>query len=196
MRNTIVLFTGLVCSGKSSVARKLYKDITSQDKKATLISIDKYIKKNFPKEGFVFNIETRLKLDKIISTDLISRVQNGTIFIVDGGNVTETGRNYYKSKDLQTLVIYINTPIWICFIRDIKRSLQNKSPIKNWVYLKAIKSKLFKESNRNLIQCITIPYEKPTNPDITLDLSRTSLNSAVYAIERKIGNMKTVNRSK
>jgi adenylylsulfate kinase-like enzyme len=102
-----------------------------------------YIKNNFPKDGFVYDRETRLKLDKIVSKDIISMGNDGTIFIVDSGSILEEGRKLYKSENVKTLVVYIKTPMWVCLLRDIKRSLQNKSPIKNWIYLRAIKSKIF-----------------------------------------------------
>jgi len=177
-KNTIILLSGLVCSGKSTLATVLEKELIKLGRNVERINGDEYIKSNFPKEGFKFDIPTRLKLDQIISKNLIKREPLSTYFIVDLGSITEEGRRFYYSDLVNTILVYVSTPLLVCMFREIIRSIGNKSPIKNWVYLKAIKSKLLGEKDKNLIQGITLPFEEPIKPDFTFDLSRFDMNLA------------------
>jgi adenylylsulfate kinase-like enzyme len=182
MRNTIIILTGYVSSGKSTLANYIEEQLTKIGNKVAKVSGDEYLKRNFPKEGFVFDKVTRIKLDEIISKDLISKPENNTFYIVDLGCIFEEGRQKYFSKNVKTVLIHVNTPLLVCMYREIVRSIKKDSPIKNWVYLKALKSKLLREKNKNLIQGITLPYEIPTDADITVDLSKVRIEDAYEEI--------------
>jgi len=104
------------------------------------------------------------------------------------GSITEKGRMLYYSYKVNTILIYISTPLYVCIFRELKRSLESKSPIKNWVYLKSIKSRLLHEKDKNLIQGITLRFEKPQKYDYIFDLSKISISSAIESLSSGIEN--------
>lgn len=181
-KNTIILFSGLVCSGKSTLAIALEQKLKSMGKNVVRVNGDEYIKANFPKEGFKFDIPTRLKLDQIISNDILNREPSSTYFLVDLGSITEKGRMLYYTDKVNTILIYISTPLYVCIFRELKRSLESKSPIKNWVYLKSIKSRLLHEKDKNLIQGVTLPFEKPIRANFEFDFTKMDVSGAVNKI--------------
>ena len=183
LKSNLVLFCGLACSGKSRIANHLYRTLINKGISVEKIELDIYIKNNFPKKKFIFDIEQRLKLDKIIAENLRNKMQDDKVFIIDAGSPFTAGRFIYQQIFPNTLIVLVDTPLHICFLRDIKRSLRKKSPIKNWIYIKAIISKLFGQ-NKNLLQGISIPFEKPDNAIVIK--SKESTQSASKKIVKSI----------
>lgn len=181
LMSTIVLFTGLAGSGKSTLAKELAHILEDRKTRSRIINGDDYIKSNFSKEGFVFDLETRSKLDLMIINSVKKHYNSKTTYLIDLGNITESGRGLWKKNFPSVFVVYISTPLFICLIRDIKRSLQSKQPLSKFMYLKSLWSRLIGEK-KHLLQGISLPYEKPKDPDIVLDLSRMSIPDAARTV--------------
>jgi adenylylsulfate kinase len=161
----MILLTGLSGSGKSTVANQLeYKLFQNGISTYSLDGDNLRIGLN---KGLGFSEEDR--------TENLRRIAEVGKMMVEAGLVTmgafvspmKADRAMIKSiVGVDNFVeIYINTPLEICEKRDVKG-----------LYAKARRGEISNFTG------ISAPYEKPENPDLTLDTSVLSVDEAVEQI--------------
>jgi len=164
-----ILLTGLPCSGKTTIAKNLQKQLVALNYPSLILDGDSIRKELNSDLGFSAadrfeNIRRIGSLGKIaIEQDLIciasivSPYEKDRIWL----------RNQFKKGSFYE--IYLSTPLEICIKRDVKG-----------MYKKALAGEI---SNFTGIDGI---YEIPKNPDMNFDTSQFSINEIIQTILNNI----------
>ena len=162
----VLWFTGLPFSGKSLLADEVFERITKQGAQVHRLDGDD-VKTLFPLQGFTR--EERNAYLKRMGYFANILQSNGVIVIASFISPFEESRKYNRSNIGRYIEIYISTPLKECKKRD------------PWgLYKKAKKGEL-----SNFIG-VHEKYEKPKNPEITIDLSKLSIKEASKIVLRYI----------
>jgi len=164
-KSLVVWFTGLPCSGKSTLAEVLEKKLFKNKVKTYILDGDN-VRKGLNK-NLGFSPEDR--------EENIRRLGEVSKLFVDAGVVAITAfiSPYRKDRDLaRTLVgkdefieVFVKCPVEVCEQRDVKG-----------MYKKA-KEGLIKEFTG-----ISAPYEEPINPEIVVETDKMSIEECVDKI--------------
>lgn len=172
-----IFFTGLPCSGKSTIARLLYfKLLECQDKKVTLLDGD-IIRQNLSK-GLGFSREDRITNIQRIGFVANEITKHRGIAICSAIAPHEEARKKNRhliSNNGTYIEVYVSTPINICKKRDTKA--------------------LYQKAKLGLLKGFTgvdDSYEKPKNPEITIDTINLSPSKNTDEIIRYLRKYKLI----
>jgi len=167
----VIWFTGLSCSGKSTLANELDKYLNSKGIHTYVLDGDN-VRKGLNSD-LMFSVEDR--------KENLRRVGHVANLFVDAGIVclaafiaplTEDRKLLKEIIGLENFVeIFVDTPLEICEQRDIKG--------------------LYKKARNGEIKDFTgvnAPYEKPQNPDLIIDTSIESVEEAITRIVNHINH--------
>ncbi|CDJ47407.1 sulfate adenylyltransferas-adenylylsulfate kinase, putative [Eimeria brunetti] len=158
-RGLCVYFTGLPCSGKSTLANALEAAILenrSERRKITLLDAD--VVRQHLSKGLGFSREDRSTNVRRIGYIASEITKHGGICIV--ANIApytcdrEFNRRLIEQEGGVYVEVYVCTPLSVCEERDIKH--------------------LYKKARQGIIKQFTgvsDPYEAPQNPELTIDSS-------------------------
>lgn len=170
---TVLWFTGLSGSGKSTISEKLFSVIEERGYEVEHLDGD-VIRDIFPKTGF--SKEERNAHIKRVGF-LASRLQAHKVFVVASfvSPYTEA-RNFVREMCEDFTEIYISTPFEECERRDVKGlyAKARKGEIKNFTGLDD-------------------PYEAPENPELEIDTTDISLDEALQKVLDYLDNHKAEN---
>jgi sulfate adenylyltransferase len=158
-------FTGLPCSGKTTIARELCKEFTDEGRAVTFLDGD--VVRTHLSKGLGFTREDREANLLRIGFVAAEVVKHQGIVICSVISPYEKTREEVRSMigDKKFILIYVNTPIEICEKRDVKG-----------MYAKARKGEIQHFTG------VDDPYEPPLHPDIVLDTSALTLEESVKKI--------------
>ena len=145
-----IWFTGLPCAGKTSISIELEKKLSANDYKVERLDGDN-IRKHLTKDlGFTpedrdTNIERVAYVAKLLS-------RNGVITLCAFIAPSDNQRNHARETIDDYIEVFVDTPLEVCKQRDVKG-----------MYKKAENGEIENFTG------ISAPYEKPENPDITLN---------------------------
>lgn len=159
-QNKIIWFTGLPCSGKTTLAKILYDEILKLKKKVILFDGD--ILRNginsdlgFSESDRTENLRRTMELVKIF-------ISEGYIVIVSQITPKEKQRSMLKDNLSPNLnFIYLNCSLKKCTDRDVKG-----------MYKKAIKGEISNFTG------IDDKYEIPENADLIIDTNNQSVDDS------------------
>lgn len=159
---TVLWFTGLSGSGKSTISERLYELMRDAGLEVEHLDGD-VIRDIFPKTGF--SKEERNAHIKRVGY-LASRLQAHKVFVI-GSFVSpyNEARDFVRSICEDFTEIYISTPFEECEKRDVKGLYEKarKGEIKNFTGLDD-------------------PYEAPVNPELEIDTTDISLDDALQLV--------------
>ncbi|GAB5409678.1 MAG: adenylyl-sulfate kinase [Balneolaceae bacterium] len=159
---TVLWFTGLSGSGKSTITEKVYKIISDLGYEVEHLDGD-VIRDIFPKTGF--SKEDRNNHVKRVGY-LASRLQAHKVFVI-GSFVSpyKEARDFVRSICEDFTEVYISTPYEECERRDVKGlyAKARAGEIKNFTGLDD-------------------PYEAPENPELEIDTTNITLDEAVQLV--------------
>lgn len=163
MRGFTVWFTGLPCSGKSTVARLLQKHLLDRGLPAELLDGDEMRRRltkglGFTKEGRDDNIR-RISF----VANLLTR--NGVATIACAISPYRDIREEARREIGRFVEVYVKCPLEVCISRDVKGMFQ-----------KAISGEI-----RNFTG-ISDPYEEPLNPEVVVETDRESPEASAAKI--------------
>ncbi len=169
-RGAVVFFTGLSGSGKSTIARAVADELRETSRRVTLLDGD----------------EVRQLLSSDLGFDAASRERNIeriawiASLVADHGGIAiaapiapfESGRR--RARELvephgSFVLVHVSTPLEVCEARDRKG-----------LYARARAGEIADFTG------ISSPYEAPTDADVTIDASTTTVEEAVAAVVREI----------
>ncbi|MBN1232201.1 MAG: adenylyl-sulfate kinase [Candidatus Coatesbacteria bacterium] len=161
MNGFCIWFTGLPCSGKTTIADALAKELTDLGLKVERLDGD-VVRKSLCKD-LGFSKEDRDKnIDRVtFVAKLLSR--NEVAVIVSFISPYRKARFDARQSCTNFIEVYMNTPIEICEQRDVKG-----------MYAKARKGEIKDFTG------VDDPYEPPLNPEI--ELKNTSIEESVETI--------------
>lgn len=160
-----IWFTGLPCAGKTSISIELEKKLSAVGYRVERLDGDN-IRQHLTKDlGFTpedrnTNIERVAYVAKLLS-------RNGVITLCAFIAPSEYQRNHARETIDNYIEAFVDTPLDVCKQRDVKG-----------MYKKAEQGKIDNFTG------ISAPYEKPENPDITLDtVNKSASKSAEEVIQ-------------
>jgi len=166
--NTTIWFTGLPCSGKTTIAKELHKTLRSRGYKVEHFDGDNLrntLNKDlgFSKEDRDENIRRVIYLCKLLNKHNIIVLSS---FISPYRKIRNNAR-----KEIDNFVeVFVDCPIDVCIKRDTKG-----------MYKKAMNGEITNFTG------IDAPYEEPKNPDLVLKTNECSIDECVKKILDKIG---------
>lgn len=167
-KNSVLFFTGLPSSGKTTIAKSLIEKIKSEGYSVMLLDGDE-IRDIFKNTGF--DKEARIKHNQDVGKMAVYLQSQGIIPIVSLISPYAEARDYVRSISKDFVEIYVNTPLSICEQRDVKG--------------------LYKKARNGEIKDFTgvhdsAPYEVPKSPEITLDTEILNVDDCVNHILKYI----------
>ncbi|MCL5409205.1 MAG: adenylyl-sulfate kinase [Candidatus Omnitrophica bacterium] len=161
----VAWFTGLSCSGKSTLAKNLDKKLYSMGYHTYILDGDN-LRHGLTKDCD-FSISGRH--ENLRRTGEVAKLMMDAGLIVLCAFVSP----YIKDREMLTQIIgpenfvevYVSAPIEVCASRD-----------KKGLYTKAFQDKNF------LLTGVNHPYETPENPDIIVQTDKLSINESIETI--------------
>jgi adenylylsulfate kinase len=166
-RGFTVWFTGLSCSGKTTVSQKVAEELLKRGMKVEVLDGD-VVRTNLSK-GLGFSKEDRDTNIKRIGfvCKLLSR--NGVVAIGAAISPYRATRDYNRKEIGDFIEVYCKCPIEVCIERDVKG-----------LYRKALAGEIANYTG------ISDPYEEPLNPEVVLETSKEALEESVRKVMRKL----------
>ncbi|MBP7509338.1 MAG: adenylyl-sulfate kinase [Prolixibacteraceae bacterium] len=163
--NTVLWFTGLSGSGKTTIASALEKRLIEEGYKVLLLDGDD-LRKGLNKDlGF----SEADRMENLRRASEVAKLFAGKGFIVLCSFVSPTENLRSMTKeiigDINFTLIFVNTPLDICEERDVKG--------------------LYAKARAGLIPDFTgisAPFEEPVNPDITVNTTKMNVDECVNTI--------------
>jgi adenylylsulfate kinase len=162
-RGFVVWFTGLSGAGKSTLAEALAPELRAAGKRVELLDGD--IVRTHLSSGLTFSREDRdINVARIaFVSHLLAR--NGVVVLVAAISPFRAAREQARRTIGEFVEVHVAPPIEECIKRDVKG-----------LYKKALAGEIPQFTGVN------DPYEPPASPEIEIDTSRLSVESAVGQI--------------
>lgn len=162
-RGFTVWFTGLPCSGKSTLAEALADALRGQGRRVEVLDGD-VIRTNLCK-GLGFSREDRNENIRRVGfvSHLLSR--NGVIAIAALISPYRDIRDEVRRTIDRFVEVYVKCPLEVCMERDVKG-----------MYRQAL------SGERKSFTGVSAPYEEPLEPEIVVETDRASLAECVSQI--------------
>ncbi len=159
---TVLWFTGLSGSGKSTISERVYAILEDEDYEVEHLDGDA-IRDIFPKTGF--SREERNAHIKRVGY-LASRLQTHGVFVI-GSFISpyQESRDFVRDLCDDFTEVYVSTPLEECERRDVKG-----------LYAKARSGEIDNFTG------ISDPYEEPENPELNIDTTNISIDDAVQQV--------------
>lgn len=166
-KGVTIWFTGLPCSGKSSIADAVAEKLRQRGLKAERLDAD-IIRKHlwrelgFSKEDRDENIRRATFLSKLLT-------RNGIIVLTSFVSPYTDLRNYARREIGDFVEIYVKCPVEVCIQRDTRG-----------MYKKALAGEIQNFTG------ISDPYEEPLNPEVLIESHKESLEESMSKVMAKI----------
>jgi len=162
----VLWFTGLPCSGKSTLADMAYDDLSRKNYKVERLDGD-VVRSIFPSTGY--SKEERNSHIKRISYLASMLEKNGVIVICSFVSPYRETREFARDICDNLVEVYVSTPLEECIRRDVKG-----------MYKKAMDGEIENFTG------VSDPYEPPESPHITVDTEKQSTEESYKKIEKYI----------
>ena len=160
----VIWFTGLPCSGKTTLAKRMEQEIQAAGLAVEHLDGDEvrgtFSNRRFSREGR----EDHIRQMGFLASKL---EQNGICVLASFVSPYEESRAFAREQCENFVEIYLSTSVEECEQRDVKG-----------MYAKARAGELGDFTG------VDAPYEQPKNYDLVLDTAEQSIDSCVYQIKR------------
>jgi adenylylsulfate kinase len=172
-RGFTVWFTGLSCSGKTTVSKKVAEELLKRGLKVEVLDGD-VVRTNLSK-GLGFSKEDRDTNIKRIGfvCKLLSR--NGVVAIGAAISPYRDIRDYNRQQIGDFVEVYCKCPLEVCIERDVKG-----------LYKKALAGEISNYTG------VSDPYEEPLNPEVVLETDKEALEQSVGKVIRKLEELRYI----
>jgi len=162
LKPTVLWFTGLSGSGKSTISEKVYAELKDRGYKIEHLDGDA-VREVFPTTGF--SKEERDSHVKRVGY-VASLLQKHGVFVVASFiSPYQDARDFVRDMCEDFTEIHISTPLEVCEERDVKG-----------LYAKA------REGEIDNFTGISDPYEEPENPELEIDTTDISPEEGVQMV--------------
>lgn len=171
----VLWFTGLPCSGKSTIADKVAEELIALNMKVERLDGD-IVRKSltsdlgFSKEDRDKNIERITFVAKLLS-------RNGVAVLISFVSPYISARENARDETTNFIEVYVKCPVEICEQRDVKG--------------------MYNKAREGLIKDFTgmdDPYEEPKNPEIVTNTDKESIEKCVEKIMTYLDDKKILVR--
>jgi len=161
-----VWFTGLPCSGKTTIAKEVKRQLESLKIDVELLDGDtvrEYIKnKDFSKEGRNKHLRYIALMAKLLA-------ERDVIVLCTFVSPYKENRDFARSIISNFLEVYVKTPLEVCIKRDVKG-----------MYKKALSGEIKGFTG------IDDPYEEPENPELILETNKETIDESVEKVINRL----------
>lgn len=165
-KGVVVWFTGLPCSGKTTIAKEVKKILEEKGIDVELLDGDTvrdYIKnKDFSKEGRNKHLRYIALMAKLLA-------QRGVVVLCSFVSPYRENRDFARSICNNFVEVYVNTPLEICMKRDVKG-----------MYKKALAGEIKGFTG------VDDPYEEPENPELVIETQNESVAESAAKVIAKL----------
>ncbi|NGP87797.1 adenylyl-sulfate kinase [Fodinibius halophilus] len=162
LKPTVLWFTGLSGSGKSTISEEVYARLKEQGYEVEHLDGDA-VREVFPKTGF--SKEERDAHVKRVGF-IASLLQKHGVFVVASFiSPYQDARDFVRDMCEDFTVVHISTPLEVCEERDVKG-----------LYEQARKGEIDNFTG------ISDPYEEPENPELEIDTTNISVEEGVQMV--------------
>ncbi len=163
----VVWITGLPGSGKSTIAEAL-KDPLGRD--AVILRMDDLRKIVTPAP--TYSEEERELLYRALVFTAKNLYENGHTVIIDATAHMRRWRTLARNVMGAYMEVYLTCSLDECRRREMERTDAHEAP-----------KSIYKKAEEGWpVPGITVPYEEPAKPEITIDTEKTAINDAVGII--------------
>jgi adenylyl-sulfate kinase len=163
-------FTGLPCSGKSTLAELVAKELERRGRGVEILDGD-VVRTNLTK-GLGFSKEDRDENIRRIGFVCALLSKHGAVAVSAAISPYRAIRDEVRSKTQNFVEVYVATPLEVCIQRDVKG-----------MYKKALAGEITQFTG------ISDPYEPPVHPEIVIDTQKEtpedSANRILEELERR-----------
>jgi len=168
LKSTVLWFTGLSGSGKSTISEKVYEVLKDRGYEIEHLDGDA-VRKVFPTTGF--SKEERDNHVKRVGF-VASLLQKHGVFVVASFiSPYQEARNFVRNMCNDFTEIHISTPLEVCEARDVKG-----------LYAKARNGEIDNFTG------ISDPYEEPDNPELEIDTTDITPEEGVEMVIEYLKN--------
>jgi len=162
-----VWFTGLSCSGKTTISRQVGEELRKRGLKVEILDGD-VVRTNLSK-GLGFSKEDRdINIKRIgFVCKLLSR--NGVVAIGAAISPYREVRDYNRQEIGDFVEVYCKCPLEVCIERDVKG-----------LYKKALAGEISNYTG------VSDPYEEPLDPEVVLETDKEEEQESVAKVMRKL----------
>ena len=161
-KGVTVWFTGLPCSGKTTIAKEVEKNLRERGTDVELLDGDtvrEFIRnRDFSQEGRNKHLRYIALMARLLS-------KRGTVVLCTFVSPYRENRDFARSINDNFLEIYVKTPLELCIKRDVKE-----------MYKKAMAGEIKGFTG------IDDPYEEPENPELMVETEKESLEESVSKV--------------
>jgi adenylylsulfate kinase len=162
LKPTVLWFTGLSGSGKSTISEKVYARLKDEGYKVEHLDGDA-VREVFPSTGF--SKEERDNHVKKVGF-IASLLQKHGVFVVASFiSPYQDARDFVRNRCQDFTEVFVSTPLEVCEARDVKG-----------LYEKARKGEIDNFTG------ISDPYEEPKNPEIDIDTTDITPEEGVQQV--------------
>lgn len=163
-------FTGLPCSGKSTIADAVAEELRQRGLKAERLDADiirRHLWKElgYSKEDRDENIRRVTFLAKLLT-------RNGIAVLASFISPYREMRNYARREISDFVEIYVRCPVEVCIQRDARG-----------MYKKALAGEIQNFTG------VSDPYEEPLNPEVLIDSDKEVLEESLAKVIHKIRSL-------
>lgn len=163
---SVIWFTGLSGSGKSTISKQVYEQLKNKKIKVEHLDGDK-IRDILPGTGF----SKEARDEHIRRVGLLASMleKKGITVVCSFVSPYEEARQFVRGLCDSFIEVYVSTPLEECEKRDVKG--------------------LYKKARTGEIQNFTgisDPYEPPSNPELNLNTAQTQLEDCVRQVLKKV----------
>ena len=172
-RGFTVWFTGLSCSGKTTISRQVAEELRKRGLKVEILDGD-VVRTNLSK-GLGFSKEDRdINIKRIgFVCKLLSR--NGVVAIGAAISPYREVRDYNRQEIGDFVEVYCKCPLEVCIERDVKG-----------LYKKALAGEIPNYTG------VSDPYEEPLDPEVVLETDKEEERESVAKVVRKLEELRYV----
>ncbi len=162
----VLWFTGLPCSGKSTLAKKTYDILSGKGYRVEMLDGD-IVRSIFPQTGFSKDErDTHIRRVGFLASML---EKNGVIVVSSFVSPYKESREFARKLCENFVEIAVSTPLEECERRDVKG--------------------MYEKARRGEIENFTgvsDPYEAPDRPEIVVDAGRQSVEESVRQVSEYV----------
>ncbi len=165
-----IWFTGLPCSGKSTIANRVAEILKNKGYKVEQLDGD--VTRKYLSKGLGFTKEDRDENIRRVGFVAKLLTRNGVFVTAAFVSPYREIRDEIRKEIGNFVEVYVKCPVEVCIERDVKG-----------MYKKALKGEI-----KNFTG-IDDPYEEPLNPEVIVETDKETVEESVGKVMRKLAEL-------
>lgn len=165
-----IWFTGLPCSGKSTIANRVAEILKNKGYKVEQLDGD--VTRKYLSKGLGFTKEDRDENIRRVGFVAKLLTRNGVFVTAAFVSPYREIRDEIRKEIGNFVEVYVKCPVEVCIERDVKG-----------MYKKALKGEI-----KNFTG-IDDPYEEPLNPEVIVETDKETVDESVDKVMRKLAEL-------